>query len=215
MGGAIGDRHRALPVQHYVDPPPRKVVFEAGVPLVMHGLDVTHQALVTPDRLEAIRQIGTPLSGTVVELLEFYNGYDPDPAQAGRCPPARPLRDRVPFAAGIVPRPPMPCGDRDQGRAHAGPHRGRLVGAYARPPNATVIHEIDADGFFALLTERLGRLPLAPPKAVNPGRGDERLPSILDTHSGVADDWRAAGQRTCGLTWRYAPSLDHLCLPCG
>ena len=50
-----------------------KVVFEAGVPLVMHGLDVTHQALVTPDRLEAIRGLDTPLSGTVVELLEFYN----------------------------------------------------------------------------------------------------------------------------------------------
>ena len=28
-----------------------------------------------------------------------------------------------------------------------------------RPPNAKVIHEIDADGFFALLTERLARLP--------------------------------------------------------
>jgi inosine-uridine nucleoside N-ribohydrolase len=27
-------------------------------------------------------------------------------------------------------------------------------------PNATVIDEIDVDGFFALLTDRLGRLPL-------------------------------------------------------
>ena len=29
------------------------------------------------------------------------------------------------------------------------------------PPNAVVIDEIDADGFFALLTERLARLPAA------------------------------------------------------
>ncbi|HEX6114526.1 MAG TPA: nucleoside hydrolase, partial [Geminicoccaceae bacterium] len=33
------------------------------------------------------------------------------------------------------------------------------------PPNATVISEIEADGFFALLTERLARLPLAPATA--------------------------------------------------
>jgi purine nucleosidase len=32
-------------------------------------------------------------------------------------------------------------------------------------PNATVISVIDADGFFALLTERLARLPLAPAAA--------------------------------------------------
>jgi purine nucleosidase len=29
------------------------------------------------------------------------------------------------------------------------------------PANATVIDQIDADGFFALLTDRLARLPLA------------------------------------------------------
>jgi purine nucleosidase len=28
-----------------------------------------------------------------------------------------------------------------------------------RPPNATVIRDVDADGFFKLLAERIGRLP--------------------------------------------------------
>ena len=41
---------------------------------------------------------------------------------------------------------------------------GRTVvdwsGRTLHPPNALVINEIDADGFFSLLTERLGRLPL-------------------------------------------------------
>ena len=41
---------------------------------------------------------------------------------------------------------------------------GRTVVDWSRrtrhAPNATVINEIDADRFFALLTERLGRLPL-------------------------------------------------------
>ena len=41
---------------------------------------------------------------------------------------------------------------------------GRTVVDWSRrtrhAPNALVINEIDADGFFALLTERLARLPL-------------------------------------------------------
>ena len=78
MGGAIGEGNitPAAEFNIYVDPHAAKVVFEAGVPLVMHGLDVTHQALVTPERLAAIRRLGTPLSRTVAELLEFYNVYD-------------------------------------------------------------------------------------------------------------------------------------------
>ena len=46
------------------------------MPIVMHGLDVTHKALVTPSAWRPSAAIGTPLSGTVVGLLEFYNVYD-------------------------------------------------------------------------------------------------------------------------------------------
>ena len=46
---------------------------------------------------------------------------------------------------------------------------GRTVvdwsGRTSHTRNATVISEIDADGFFALLTARLARLPLAPASA--------------------------------------------------
>ena len=57
MGGAIGEGNitPAAEFNIYVDPHAAEVVFEAGVPLVMRGLDVTHQALVTPERLDAIR----------------------------------------------------------------------------------------------------------------------------------------------------------------
>ena len=170
MGGAIGEGNftPAAEFNIYVDPDAAKVVFEAGVPLVMHGLDVTHQALVTPDRLEAIHQIGTPLSGTVVELLEFYNVYD----QTRRGRVGAPLHDPCVIAYLLEP-------GLFRGRAcHVaietrGEHTlGRTVvdwsGRTPHPPNATVIHEIDADGFFALLTERLARLPLAPTKNCQP-----------------------------------------------
>jgi purine nucleosidase len=163
MGGAIGEGNitPAAEFNVYVDPHAAKAVFEAGVPLVMHGLDVTHQALVTPPRLQAIRRLDTPLSRTVVGLLEFYNLYETKRGRAGA-----PLHD--PCVIGYLLDPRL-----FRGRAcHVaietrGEHTlGRTVvdwsGRSSHRPNATVINEIDADGFFALLTERLARLPLAP-----------------------------------------------------
>jgi purine nucleosidase len=162
MGGAIGEGNitPAAEFNIHVDPHAAEVVFAAGVPLVMHGLDVTHQALVTPERLEAIRQIGTPLSGTVSELLEFYNVYD----QTRRGRIGTPLHD--PCVIAYLLNPAL-----FDGRAcHVaietrGEHTlGRTVvdwsGRTPHPPNALVINEINADGFFKLLTERLGCLPL-------------------------------------------------------
>jgi purine nucleosidase len=172
MGGAIGlgNVTPAAEFNIYVDPHAARVVFEAGVPLVMHGLDVTHQALLRPERLQAIRRIGTPFSRTVVELLEFYGR--PDPTRRG--PPGAPLHDPCVIAYLLDRR-------LFRGRAcHVAIETegeqtlGRTVvdwfGRTARAPNATVIDDLDVDGFFALLTERLARLPLGP----RSGRGGGR-----------------------------------------
>jgi purine nucleosidase len=167
MGGAIGEGNitPAAEFNVHVDPHAAEVVFAAGVPLVMHGLDVTHQALVTPERLEDIRQIGTPLSRTVSELLEFYNGYD----QTRRGRVGAPLHD--PCAIAYLVNPGLFSGRRCHVAIETrGEHTlGRTVvdwsGRTRHPPNALVIDQIDADGLFALLTERLRRLPLPAPSA--------------------------------------------------
>jgi purine nucleosidase len=164
MGGAIGEGNvtPAAEFNIHVDPHAAKVVFEAGAPLVMHGLDVTRQALVTPDRLEAIRSLGTPLGRTVAEVLEFYNIYH----QTRRGRVGAPLHDPCVIAYLLEPGlfRGRTCHVAIETR---GEHTlGRTVvdwsGRTSQRPNATVISEIDADGFFALLTERLARLPLAP-----------------------------------------------------
>jgi purine nucleosidase len=162
MGGAIGEGNvtPAAEFNIYVDPHAAEVVFESGVPLVMHGLDVTHQALVTPERLEAIRDLGTALSRAVVGLLGFYNIYD----QTRRGRVGAPLHDPCVIAYLLSPA-------LFRGRAcHVaietrGAHTlGRTVvdwsGRTGKAANAMVINEIDADGLFAVLTERLARLPM-------------------------------------------------------
>ena len=161
MGGAIGIGNvtPAAEFNIYVDPHAADVVFRSNVPLVMHGLDVTHKALVSPSRLAAIRAIGTEVSEAVHGLLTFYNIYD----QAKGEGQGAPLHD--PCAIAYVMRPDLFDGrdcaisieiasEASMGRTLVD-WRGRGDAA----ANAKAIDEIDADGFFALLTERLACLP--------------------------------------------------------
>ena len=162
MGGAIGVGNvtPAAEFNIYVDPHAADIVFRSGVPIVMHGLDVTHKALVTPRRLEAIRMIGSEVSEAVFGLLTFYNIFD----QARGEGQGAPLHD--PCAIAYVMRPDL-FGGRDchvEVDIMSEASMGRTLVDWRErtdlPVNALVIDQIDADGFFELLTERLARLPL-------------------------------------------------------
>ncbi len=162
MGGAIGIGNitPAAEFNIYVDPHAADIVFRSGVPIVMHGLDVTHKALVTPSRLEAIREIGTEVSEAVHGLLTFYNIFD----QAKGEGQGAPLHD--PCAIAYVMHPDL-FGGRDchvEIDIMSEASMGRTLVDWRQraeePANAFVVDEVDADGFFKLLTERLARLPL-------------------------------------------------------
>ena len=53
------------------------MVFQS-IPVVMAGLDVTHQAQILPADIERFRQIGNPVSTIVAELLDFFMAYHKD-----------------------------------------------------------------------------------------------------------------------------------------
>lgn len=162
MGGAIGIGNitPAAEFNIYVDPHAADVVFRSGVPLVMHGLDVTHKALVTPSRLKAIEAIGSKVSEAVVGLLTFYNKFD----QAKGEGHGAPLHD--PCAIAYVMWPELFSGRQCHVEIDLASEAsmGRTLvdwrQRYERPASALAIDQIDADGFFSLLTERLARLPL-------------------------------------------------------
>jgi purine nucleosidase len=99
------------------------------------------------------------VSRAVVGLLEFYNIYD----QTRRGRVGAPLHD--PCVIAYLLRPGLFAGRKCHVAIETlGEHTlGRTVvdwsGRTRRAPNAMVIDQIDADGFFALLAERLARLP--------------------------------------------------------
>jgi purine nucleosidase len=160
MGGSmeLGNVTASAEFNVYVDPHAARVVFECGAPIVMLGLDVTHKALVTDERLAGIKAIGTPVALACAGLLDFFNRYDKERYQI----PGAPLHD--PCVIAYLIRPGLFRGQERRVEVETeGTHTsGRTVVDWwqrsPRPPNALVINEVDSDGFFALLGERLARL---------------------------------------------------------
>jgi purine nucleosidase len=161
MGGGFFEGGNTTPAAEfniYVDPHAAHVVFSSGIPIVMMPLDVTHKALTTPDRLDRFKQLGTRAGDAVSGMLDFYDRWDMEKYGL----PGGPLHDPTVIAYLLEP-------DLFEGREVSveidiapGPTLGMTVvdwwGVTARPANALVMNEIDSDGFFDLLVERIGRL---------------------------------------------------------
>jgi purine nucleosidase len=160
MGGSMemGNVTASAEFNIFVDPHAARVVFESGAPIVMLGLDVTHKALVTDERLTRIKAIGTPVTQACAGLLDFFNRYDKERYHI----PGAPLHD--PCVIAYLLRPELFTGQHRRVEIETeGTHTaGRTVVDWwqrtPHPPNALVINEVDDDAFFALLTERLARL---------------------------------------------------------
>ena len=84
-GGAFGNRTAVAEYNIWADPEAAAAVFASGVPMVMAGLDLTHQLLATPDRIEAVRRQPGRLATVLAGLFGFYAaGYrERDPSMAG------------------------------------------------------------------------------------------------------------------------------------
>ncbi len=74
MGGGyhVGNWSAAAEFNIVIDPEAAHIVFNEKWKLTMVGLDVTHQALATPDVVAAIAAVGTKPAQFVLELMDFF-----------------------------------------------------------------------------------------------------------------------------------------------
>ncbi len=159
MGGAIGEGNTtpAAEFNIWADPEAAFRVFESGIDVTMVGLDVTHQAIVTPAVAEELRGAGRA-GKLVAELVDFYSRFHQRryPELGGS-----PMHDPVALAYAVRPqllevreaRIEVDCGwGEGRGRTNVD-FRGR-GGAV----NAKVAVGIDSDAFLSLLVERVASL---------------------------------------------------------
>lgn len=161
MGGAyfqVGNITPAAEFNIYVDPEAAKIVFDSGAPIVVMPLDVTHKALTTRARVEAFRALGTKVGDMVAAWTDFFERFDKEKYGSEGAP----LHDPCVIAYLIQP-------DLFTGR-HVNVEietvseltLGMTVADWwrvtDRAPNAMFMGDLDSDGFFALLADRLARL---------------------------------------------------------
>ncbi|MEJ6398063.1 nucleoside hydrolase [Yoonia sp. 208BN28-4] len=161
MGGGFFEGGNITPAAEfniYVDPEAAKIVFDAGAPITMMPLDVTHQALTTQARVDAFRNLGTPVGDMVAAWTDFFERFDKEKYGSEGAP----LHD--PCVIAYLIQPELFEGRHINVEIETSSELtlGMTVADWwrvsDRPPNATFMRQIDADGFFALLADRLARL---------------------------------------------------------
>ena len=158
MGGSAGSGNwtPAAEFNIYVDPEAAEMVFGAGVPITMCGLDVTHAAQVMDEDIERIRAIMNPIAHTVAELLDFFMIYHRDPKWGFV---GAPLHD--PCTIAWLLRPELFTGIEchvsveTQGQYTVGMTVVDRYRLSPHEPNTMVLLDVERQGFIDLLVEQL------------------------------------------------------------
>jgi len=161
MGGGLFEGGNVTPAAEfniYVDPHAADVVLKSGVPIVMVPLDCTHKALTTAKRVDAFRKLGTRPGIATAELLEFFERFDEDKYGTD----GGPLHD--PCVIAYLLKPELFTGRHINVTVETASEltMGMTVadwwGVTGGPKNVTYLRDVDHEGFFQLLAERIGRL---------------------------------------------------------
>jgi len=162
MGGCYFTRGNVTPVAEfnvYVDPHAANLVFQSGIPLTVLPLDVTHKALTTPGRIEKLRNLGNRCGNTVAQILTSYERHHIENFRLE----GGPLHD--PCVIGYLLDSSLFLGREvnvvveTQSELTLGETVVDWNGVTRRAMNAFWINDIDAEGFYSLLTKSMARLP--------------------------------------------------------
>ena len=160
MGGAyfeVGNITPAAEFNIYVDPEAAEIVFKSGVPLTVMPLDVTHRVLTTRPRIEAIRALGSPVGHAVAQWTDFFGRFDM--AKYGH--DGAPLHDPCVIAYLLAPHLFSGRQVNVEIETVSALTRGMTVadwwGVTDRAKNAMFMGDVDAAGFYDLLTGHLAR----------------------------------------------------------
>jgi purine nucleosidase len=160
MGGAMregGNRTPSAEFNILADPHAAEVIFNCGRPLTVFGLDVTHKVLATKERIARIANVGNKAAIATAGMLNYFNRYDT--GKYGSL--GSPLHD--PCTIAFMLKPELFTGKHcnisieTQSELTMGNTAVDFWHVTDKPHNAEWMYDVDADGFYELLTERLGR----------------------------------------------------------
>lgn len=154
-GGTFGNWTPTAEFNIWADPEAARKVFESGIPTVVMGLDITHQALATKEVIEQVNKIDNHVSNVVGELLVFFAStykemFDFDGA---------PVHDVLTVAYLVAPElfkmKDVNIVVETKGEFTAGTTLIDLHGVTGREVNAKFGVELNVEGFWKLMIDAL------------------------------------------------------------
>ncbi|MFI6479241.1 nucleoside hydrolase [Nonomuraea sp. NPDC050663] len=155
MGGSNNGRGNitaAAEFNFYVDPEAAKTVFAAGFDVTVIPWDplTLRQAVFGQERLDAIAALGTPLSDFFTRVCAATLEFDRSVGIDGTTHPDS-LTSAVLFHPELVRRASRYHVDVETGGELTRGYSAMSWGVHGLPANATVVEEIDAEGFYSYL----------------------------------------------------------------
>jgi purine nucleosidase len=164
MGGAYtrGNRSPAAEFNIAADAEAAALVFGAGWPVTMVGLDLTHQAVATPEVTDRISALDSDVSRMVTALLDFYGASYRRAGVTAQARTGPPVHD--PCAVARVAQPGL-VAVRDafvavetKGEWTSGMTVTDFRGTLGHPMNTQVATTLDVEGFWDLVVGALAAL---------------------------------------------------------
>jgi purine nucleosidase len=172
MGGGItgGNVNASAEANIYNDPEAAQIVFQAGWPLTMVGLDVGDKTLLTQKYLEQIGQTHGPMNDFMYSIVKFLVDLSAKYGSPGT-PMYDPLAVGVAIDSTLVKAPEMHVdvetrGEFTRGETVANRHNANernvlhgdryiIEGLDQLTPNAKVCVDVDADRFLQMFVSRI------------------------------------------------------------
>ena len=160
MGGAMregGNRTPSAEFNILVDPEAADIVFRCGRPIVQMGLDVTHQVLSTRERVDRICALGNPVAQATAGMLSFFDRFDTAKYKSRGAPLHDPCTLAWLIEPGLFQGKDCNVSIETQSELTLGHTAVDFWHVTDKPRNVHWVYEVDADGFYELLTTRLDR----------------------------------------------------------
>ncbi len=160
MGGAMregGNRSPSAEFNVLVDPHAADIVFNCGRPITAMGLDVTHQVLSTRARVARIRALGNAVAEATAGMLSFFHRYDTKKYGSEGAPLHDPCTVAWLLRPNLFRTKACNLSVEKESELTLGHTAVDFWQVTDRPHNVHWTYEVDADGFYEMLVERLAR----------------------------------------------------------
>jgi len=161
MGGAIryeGNTTALAEFNTYVDPHAAHIVYHAGIPTTLVPLDVTYQCILTPNDVQKMRQVDSPITRFVEDATRFYMEFHDEYQSIQGCVINDPLALALTFAPELCTYQELPVDVDISGGISMGKTIGDFYNYGKKPVNMKVALGVKPRDFMDLFVERIVKL---------------------------------------------------------